>query len=571
MTGKEGRKRRKGRFTPLFLSVHKGYVFPASRRWMIIPGAVVSLLLLAYFLVDAEFQNNSFITRGELSSNHADFETDCERCHDPGHAVTDAKCSACHEKTSELTIYDFKAHYQYRSLDVSRVSPVKIAENKNHEMACGICHAEHDGRQAVLTQVSDVRCVQCHAFGSFNDRHPEFDFITKNTPDDSTLIMTHNRHTGFVLAMLNGVDKLTAETIQALEQEAGDDSLHFFESACVTCHTPEANGKNFTNIDFDRHCGGCHLGADREVIGLPAWDKRKPKEPGVETLDNLKSSGGPGILWAYSANQGLVQVDEDGEVSKSAVFHKDPWIMENLKRIRKRAYRTDGLAGLLRTSATVPAERADTLYSETIRTLQTYISELQSRSELKQDINKMNALLRMARKKLENPATPRSPSAFAVRPNPGLTGEQKAAFMQLASDLTDVNTSECQKCHMLERAAILRVQADQDVLVRAEFDHRAHILEQRCTECHTDILVNDQTLFLATANPDSFKTAFPQVFQADGAATQNIPGIENCRACHSAARVSNRCVTCHRFHPNKENRSNLLLFQQPNSGSLRWN
>ena len=71
---------------------------------------------------------------------------------------------------------------------------------------------------------------------------------------------------------------------------------------------------------------------------------------------------------------------EDAEVSKSPILHKDPWIMENLKQIRKKLYHGAGLFDLLETSGRVSIQRLDTLYSEAIRTLQSYSNELQNQN-----------------------------------------------------------------------------------------------------------------------------------------------------------------------------------------------
>ena len=43
------------------------------------------------------------------------------------------------------------------------------------------------------------------------------------------------------------------------------------------------------------------------------------------------------------------------------------------------------------------------------------------------------------------------------------------------------------------------------------------------------------------------------------ASIQNLPGIANCRECHTAGKVSDSCVTCNYYHPDKSNRANLLL------------
>jgi hypothetical protein len=237
--------------------------------------------------------------------------------------------------------------------------------------------------------------------------------------------------------------------------------------------------------------------------------------------------------------------------------------MENLTQIRKKLYPVGGLFDLLNSSGPVSQQRVDSLYSEVIGTLQGYANELQNRSELKPELYKINALLNAARQSLDNPSSRRSSGAFEPSlafPNRGLSESQQAGFLQLAFDLTRPDGPECQRCHVVENASIRRTQADQDVMIRAEFNHRAHILERRCTECHTGIPIDEKKLRFAVENYSEFEQTLPKTFTADRAVTQNLPTIKACQTCHSDNQVSNRCVTCHQFHPNKEHRANLRLF-----------
>jgi uncharacterized membrane protein len=87
------------------------------------------------------------------------------------------------------------------------------------------------------------------------------------------------------------------------------------------------------------------------------------------------------------------------------------------------------------------------------------------------------------------------------------------------------------------------------VLHRAEFNHRAHILDRRCLECHVEIPIADA--LDANTKIDILK---------DKSSIQNVPKKENCVECHTSTAASNRCVTCHFMHPNKENRGSLQLF-----------
>jgi hypothetical protein len=553
-------KRRKKLFTPINLPVSAGYLLPASRRTMVLFGSGIGAVILLYFSFDTIFQKSHFISTGAISSNHANFETDCAACHQPGNSVADARCSSCHEKTSALMIYDFESHYLYRSNDFQRTSHDTLQKYHARELPCRSCHLEHRGRDAIITDVPDSKCLSCHPYGSFNKKHPEFEFARAQSPDDSTLKMTHLRHTVFVLQQMKGMEQIEP-LFKTLKAETMD-FVHFYEAACLYCHNPEPDGKNFKDIHFDKHCAQCHLKADAVALGLPKFDPANPNAPGVETLRQMQQRGGPGLSWAFAANPNLVS-DQDGEVSKNPVVHKDPWILENLKRIRKKLYPAEGLFDLLNSAGPISQPRADSLYSEAINALQVYANELQNRSELKGEINKINALLNAARQRLELPSPKRTAAPFEfplANLNRGLSESQRAGFLQLAFDLTRADGPECQKCHVVENASIRRLQADQDVLMRAEFNHRAHILNNRCTECHTAIPMNEKQLRFSVERFSEFEQALPKTFKADRAATQNIPTIRACQTCHSENKISNRCVACHQFHPNKERRAQLQLF-----------
>ena len=105
------------------------------------------------------------------------------------------------------------------------------------------------------------------------------------------------------------------------------------------------------------------------------------------------------------------------------------------------------------------------------------------------------------------------------------------------SKLAESLFKPCKDCHDLDRLQIAEVDADQHTLRRAEFDHGAHVLVLTCEGCHASIV-----------DPSS-----------DVAATQNLPGIDSCKSCHSPSIGSYACATCHYFHPNKERASGLLV------------
>ena len=494
---------------------------------MIVIGGIAGLLVLGYAFFNILVQDSSFISNGPLTSNHANFEQDCAACHTSGSSltelasVTNDKCSACHEKYGDkLGVYTFAAHYIYRSGDFRRLV------HSENETPCFSCHGEHLGREAKITQVKDARCLVCHEFGSFNEMHPQFEFAARQVPDNSNLKFPHVRH---------------------IKEVQKSEDLLDIEKTCLYCHNPESDGRNFQPINFERHCDACHLTTSTATPWLEIKDGGR--NPGVETLSTIRRRQRPGTLWSYYTNENEF-TRRGNRVRKSPIYHQDPWIMENLSLARRILYPALGLVDLLRSSEDVPPRDAKLLYEEAIQTLRNYSIGLRSRPEpqIQKELVRINRYLEEVEEKLRDPYSSLDDTKFllsTLAENPNLTRTQLDKFDSFINSLTE----PCQKCHVVSNATILRVQKDQRVLRRAEFNHRDHILQRRCLECHTQIPFQE---FLSTStNVDPTR---------DRSEIQNIPTIEACQDCHQADQASNRCVTCHYFHPNKTQRSNLLLY-----------
>lgn len=512
----------KGFFGTLKLSLAQRYVLPEARRVLVALGGLGGLCVLAYYAVDALLLQNQFIASGPVSSGHAKFETDCRACHEPFQTATSAKCSVCHEKTGDtLGVYSFAAHEIYRSADPRRITAGA------QEQECAGCHQEHDGREAKLTGVADDRCLPCHEFGSFNRSHPQFDFIAPPAADDSTLRFTHIRHVAEVAKREQLTDR---------------------ERACLYCHNPRPDGRHFEPIAFDTHCSACHLQPNSET---PALAVRNPGDPapGVELLEEMRRRGGPALAWVKNLSAGEFQIKSGNRVVKSPVRHADPWILENLRSLRRLLYPENGLTDLIKAGspAATGAPALQPVYDEALQALRRQAEALRSRPEpeMRKELVRLDSLLKVAQNKIRRQEFAAKDARLfrsALQPNAQVSPAQAQAILGLADNLT----RNCQRCHVVANAAIQRVQKDQQILRRAEFDHRAHILQRRCLECHTAIPMFEPVTATAAA--------------ADRAAIQNVPGIENCRGCHNAAETSNRCVTCHYYHPNKTNRASLLLY-----------
>ncbi|MCZ6508135.1 MAG: hypothetical protein O7A04_08850 [Acidobacteria bacterium] len=513
----------KGSYGDVGLPVADQYVIPKSRYGILLVAGGVVALLLVTVVVHRSLRQGSLLSNGPLSSSHAAFESQCASCHsDVERRVTNEKCAVCHEKYGdELGVYSFGAHYVYRSDDFRR-----LVESE-HEVPCFSCHIDHEGRDAMITAVADSQCADCHPYGSFNREHPQFDFASEAIPDSATLLFPHIHH---------------------VRQVMKEEELEDIERACLYCHNAQADGRGFEPIDFDRHCDACHLSATTATPALPVHRVSSP-EPGVETLEAIVALRGPAARWALFTNPNEFRL-RGGSISKAPVHHRDPWILENLRTLRGQLYPDVGLADLLTASPDVTASGYRRLYEEAIATLEEQATGLRGRPEAKiqSDLERIEELLARLARQIRQPLADLDESQFLLAfttADPDLSAELVGQIESVVADLTE----PCRLCHAVKNATVSRVQKDQRVLVRAEFNHRAHILQRRCLDCHTEIPIEQ---FARTA--DQVEPA------TDRAEIQNLPRIEVCQECHTPKLASNACVTCHYFHPNKGRRSDLLLY-----------
>lgn len=513
-------RRKKGFFSRLWLPVAKRYLYPSSRNGMFLVGGVGGLALLGLFAFNATVQEGALVSNGPLSSNHAAFGSDCASCHTPFESVTDDKCSTCHEKFGdELGTYTFDAHYLYRTADFTRVVP------SPNESACFTCHGEHQGREASITDVPDRACQQCHEYDSFNEGHPEFAVLADSTVDDGRLKFPHTIHVTEVSQREDLVDT---------------------EQACLYCHNATSDGRGFEPLSFEAHCDACHLTTSEATPWLPV---ATAEAPGVLPLESLRALERPGSLWTYYTNPGEFR-SRGTSVQKTPVYHQDRWVLENLRRLRDALYPSDGLADLLRASGDVDERDVRGLYEEALATLRTYAEELRGTpsADVQRELAEVEELLAVVERRLRDPYASLDETKFAVSQaarDTSLTTEEVRAYERVVAQLTQ----PCQTCHYVENATIVRAKADQKTLVRAEFDHRAHISTTRCLDCHNVIPIR-QYVATGEAPPSDL----------DNAGIHNLPSIETCQTCHDDGKALNTCTTCHLFHPDKSQHANLLLY-----------
>jgi predicted CXXCH cytochrome family protein len=521
----EDRRFEKGFFSSGRFPVAEKYIGPPGRGRLFVVGAIAALILAVVFLADAFVGRASTVTAGALSRSHALFASECSTCHVPLQSVPDANCTACHEKFGGgVGAYSFASHYLYRSGDFDRSAPAA------RELTCAGCHQEHQGREASLQRVADAYCTSCHEIGSFRRNHPEFRFAAESEPDPANLKFPHVKHVREVMEEYEVVDA---------------------EAACLRCHQPEATGRSFQPISFAQHCDACHLTSSAATPYLPV---RGGGTPGVATLSDIRRVGGPASLWADYWNPNEFR-ERGGEVQKRPVYHADPWVLENLRRLRRELYPGAELADLLRTSPEVAGRDARLLPQEAIATLRAQIQALRGdpSPDVQRELASLSELLDQAESRVDRPFAPVDETRFGVRladRSPALESgtPEEAAYLAVVDSLT----ATCQMCHIVERATIRRVKADQRTLVRAEFDHRAHVIHARCLDCHSAIPIRDA---LATGEDPPA--------ELDRAEIQNLPTIETCRSCHSGrSGPADSCTSCHLFHPDKSHWGTLTRYQQ---------
>jgi len=299
----------KGSFGRQRLPVSKAYLRPVSRKQGLLFGGLAVLAVLLYYGFDFVASQGRALSNGPLSSSHANLGQDCASCHDAAASVTDEKCGVCHEKFGdELGVFSFKAHYLYRTMDFTRDVP------SPNETPCLACHPEHLGRNASLVNVSDNRCIACHAYAPFERNHPQMAFVTENQKDDTTLTFPHIHHVREIMKKKN---------------------LEDMEKACLYCHNPTDDGKHFQPISFDEHCDACHLTSSSKTPRLAIRSGDNPI--GVETIEAMRARHSAGTLWADFANPAEYRVSGKTLI-KSPLHHADPWVMENLRQLRAQLY-----------------------------------------------------------------------------------------------------------------------------------------------------------------------------------------------------------------------------------------
>ncbi len=237
-----------------------------QHRWrisVIAPGLVVAALAAFTHLagdvdVIAEIFRIGALDAGELTDKHAGF-------------IGAQGCKACHSAHGAPPMVWLASAFSENDMSKACVGchtfggPVSAPHNaiftagkKVRQTECAMCHTEHKGHDANISDLSDRQCASCHEkpFTDFGKDHPDF---SKQFPHfrRSSIKFSHASHLG-----KHFEDRTVAKGVPA---------------SCTTCHQAESAQRTVELLGFEETCAVCHADqiAKRKlvVLQLPEFDE----------------------------------------------------------------------------------------------------------------------------------------------------------------------------------------------------------------------------------------------------------------------------------------------------------
>ncbi len=533
---------------------------------------------------------------GPLSSNHAPLRDDCGACHaesataiqSVAHGLSATRmdllqselCVACHAFGDDALF----AH-GWSADRAALPAGAMVAASDTDQVACATCHHEHQGRDATLATLGDTSCQVCHseAFESFEHGHPEFESYPYQRRlgiafDHASHLRDHfPNHTGTAAA----------------------------PTACTACHALDASGERMPVRNYTTMCAACHdddiagssqiEGAGLGFLGLPALDTMALEERGIAIgrwpSDSMMTEVGvsPFLAQLYASDAEraadvarLHSVDlldlMDADDDTLAAVERFAWGTKQLLFEVKR----DGHAALV---ARLDADRelADALLNRMpedlfARALDAWLPDLEdelARHAAGETLPTDSTLAaeasdadiesdRRHERWVETGGWFVRELDFEIRYRPGGHADP---FLRAWTDLTasradarplfDALTRAgavgmCSKCHAIEQVdpaepIAVRWRGASEARSGSElerFSHVAHFAspsDNTCLECHE--LEPEAAGFVAAyggRDPAAFTSAFRPIERA------------TCMRCHTEERASSSCLTCHAYHPRRD-------------------
>jgi hypothetical protein len=256
---------------------------------------------------------------GPLIAKHSTIVS-CEGCHAPLKGVVNFRCQRCHDEggPGRLTQVAHVGRHYTRLL----ASKDPGASGQVENLQCAVCHVEHRGREAALSALPEGRCVSCHGR------------TRKDADGPRPVIASFPTHPDFrILATLDkappvhetGIYFSHAEHVLDVEKDLKKRRIPIpsRQRVCEECHSLDTRGRqghqDFREVSFETHCLHCHSG-----------ELKVEKAP----LQDLVALGGGAPV---SCASGEV-VCSGGEAVRQTVAHKDPFILHNVRALRRELF-----------------------------------------------------------------------------------------------------------------------------------------------------------------------------------------------------------------------------------------
>lgn len=198
---------------------------------------------------------DAFWVGGGVSDGHAHFAHRCETCHGaPFRAIDNEACLSCH------------ANVAHHADDPAVLQLAGFAGR-----ACVDCHKEHRGAHSLISE-HPAQCTVCHAApgklgahwasmppaSDFRDAHPPFRYTVNRLADDGT----HWEETRVATPADGSRPKDMSGLLFPHDQHLAKEGVKSPDGrerlVCASCHTPDAAGAGFRDLDFEKHCQRCH-------------------------------------------------------------------------------------------------------------------------------------------------------------------------------------------------------------------------------------------------------------------------------------------------------------------------
>ncbi|MEQ1904168.1 MAG: hypothetical protein ABL888_08300 [Pirellulaceae bacterium] len=264
-----------------------------QRSLVVVATIAVTLGVLA--IAFSSPRRNEFLSPGPLAKAHAHLMKEqgterCAACHGAGSAnlgqmIQDAftggqvfdvsqshLCLACH--SNSLNVDHAISPHGANPKDLNEMTNAKrmalahanqvMPTSADNEIACAVCHREHQVKFVNLTAINDAKCQTCHAqaYDRFEGSHPDFQ-LANHPVVDRNIAFDHRSHSA----------KHFTEKGKAFE--------------CGSCHVINDSRGEIEVASFSTMCAECHqtslqesLASGMSLIEMPTINVQALKEAG---------------------------------------------------------------------------------------------------------------------------------------------------------------------------------------------------------------------------------------------------------------------------------------------------